>query len=85
MGVTVEVKLFVKQECPRCPAAKQACEGLQNLSIFDVGSIDGLAEASFYGIMATPTVLVLDSAGNEIAAWRGEVPRAAELHTLLAN
>ena len=81
----MEVKLFVKQDCPRCPAAKNACEGLQNLSVYDVGSIDGLAEASFYGIMATPTVLVLDSSGHEVAAWRGEAPDRAALHSVLAN
>ncbi len=81
----MEVKLFVKQDCPKCPAAKKACEGLQNVSVFDVGSIDGLAEASFYGIMATPTVLVIDSTGHEVAGWRGEAPQAAELHSILAN
>lgn len=81
----MEVKLFVKQDCPKCPAAKKACEGLQNVSVFDVGSIDGLAEASFYGIMATPTVLVIDSTGHEVAGWRGEAPQAAELHSVLAN
>jgi len=81
----MEVKLFVKQGCPQCPAAKKACEGLQNVSVYDIGSIDGLAEASFYGVMATPTVLVVDSAGHEVAGWRGEAPRTADLHTVLAN
>lgn len=81
----MEVKLFVKEDCPKCPAAKRACEGLQNVSVYDVGSIDGLAEASFYGIMATPTVLVVDSSGREIAAWRGEAPDSAALHTALSN
>ncbi len=81
----MEVKLFIKQDCPRCPAAKQACEGLSNVSIYDVGLIDGLAEASFYGIMATPTILVLDSTGHEVAGWRGEAPRISELHSVLAN
>lgn len=81
----MEVKLFIKQDCPRCPAAKKACEGLQSVSEYDVDSVDGLAEASFYGIMATPSVLVLDATGREVAGWRGEAPPVGDLHTLLAN
>jgi len=81
----MEVKLFVKEDCPRCPAAKRACEGVQNVQVYDVTSIDGLAEASFYNVLATPSVLVLDSSGKEIAAWRGEAPDASAIHELMAN
>jgi glutaredoxin len=81
----MEVKVFVKEDCPRCPAAKRAVEGFQNVSIYDVESIDGLAEASFHGVLATPSVLVFDSSGHEIAGWRGEAPDASALRTVLAN
>ncbi len=81
----MEVKLFIKEDCPRCPAAKRACEGLANVTVYDVGSIDGLAEASFHNVLATPSVVVLDSAGREIAAWRGDAPDPSALHRLLAN
>ncbi|MDO9556933.1 MAG: thioredoxin family protein [Coriobacteriia bacterium] len=81
----MEVKLFVKEDCPRCPAAKRAVEGLQNVSVYDVDSIDGLAEASFHGVLSTPSILVLDSSGHEVAAWRGEAPDPAALYTVLAN
>ncbi|HEY3318713.1 MAG TPA: thioredoxin family protein [Coriobacteriia bacterium] len=74
------IKLFVKDDCPRCPAAKRACEGI-DVEVYDVGQIDGLAEASFYGVLATPSVLVLDSLGHEIVSWRGAVPD----RTLLAR
>lgn len=67
------IKLFVKDDCPHCPAAKLACEGI-DVEVYDVGKIDGLAEASFYGILATPTVLVLDGDGQEVVSWRGAVP-----------
>lgn len=77
------VKLFVKENCPRCPAAKRACDGLTSLEVYDVGSIDGLAEASYYGVLATPTVLVLDSGGSEIASWRGEAPDRSALFALM--
>ncbi|MBC7266304.1 MAG: thioredoxin family protein [Anaerosomatales bacterium] len=81
----MEVKLFVKEDCPRCPAAKRACEGIDHLRIYDVDSIDGLAEASFHGVLATPTIIVVDSSGREVAAWRGVAPEPSELHAVLAN
>ncbi len=79
------IKLFVKDGCPRCPAAKRACEGLAGVEVYDVGQVDGLAEASFYGVLATPSVLVLDDDGREVAAWRGEAPNRAELVSYAAN
>lgn len=68
------IKLFVKDDCPRCPAAKKACEGIDGIEVYDVGQVDGLAEASFYGVLATPSVLVLDQSGHEVVSWRGAVP-----------
>ncbi len=79
------VKLFVKENCPRCPAAKRACEGLSVIEVYDVGSVDGLAEASYYSVLATPTVLVLDESGNELASWRGEAPERLALQSLLTE
>jgi hypothetical protein len=81
----LNVKLFVKEHCPRCPAAKRTCEGLEMLDVYDVGNIDGLAEASFYGVLATPTLLVLDAQGREIAGWRGEPPARETLMEVLAQ
>ncbi len=81
----MHVKLFVKDDCPRCPLAKRACEGLDAVEVFDVASVDGLAEAAFYGVLATPTVLVVDTAGAEVASWRGEAPDRSALTSLLAQ
>lgn len=81
----VRVKLFVKADCPRCPAAKHACDGLESLDVYDVGDMDGLAEAAFYNVMSTPTVLVFDADGREVAAWRGEAPTRTNLRELLAS
>lgn len=81
----MNVKLFVKDRCPRCPAAKRACEGLDALEVFDVASIDGLAEASFYGVLATPTILIVDTTGREVASWRGEPPARSDLMAVLAQ
>jgi hypothetical protein len=81
----LNVKLFVKDQCPRCPAAKRACEGIDAVEVFDVASVDGLAEASFYTVLATPTVLVVDTNGREVAGWRGESPDRSALMAVLAQ
>jgi hypothetical protein len=81
----MQVKLFIKDDCPKCPAAKHACENVDGVEVFDVGDIDGLAEAAFHGVLATPTVLVVDSCGTEVAAWRGEAPQRRELLDAIAQ
>lgn len=81
----MEIKLFVKQDCPRCPAAKHAVDGIEGVQVFSVDEMDGLAEASFYGILATPSLLLIDSDGNEIESWRGEVPDRMRLRSLIAQ
>lgn len=81
----MQVKLFVKDDCPRCPAAKRACEGLDAVEVYDVSGIDGLAEAAFHNVLATPTVLVVDATGAEVASWRGEAPERSALLATVAG
>lgn len=81
----MRIKLFVKDDCPRCPAAKFACDGLDGVEVYDVSEVDGLAEAAFHSVLATPTVLVVDTAGSEIAAWRGEAPDRWALRQAVAQ
>lgn len=84
-GTSVHIKLFVKQDCPRCPAAKHAVDGLNGVEIYDVGDVDGLAEAAYFNVLSTPTVLVVDASGREVAAWRGEAPERASLRAVVAG
>jgi thioredoxin-related protein len=83
----MEIKLFYKQDCPRCPAAKEICKKLEEhghpVNYYDAESVDGMAEAMFYMVMATPTLIVLDDKGNEIAAWRGSAPELDEVLSVL--
>jgi thioredoxin-like negative regulator of GroEL len=81
----MEVKLFVREDCPECPAARAACEGISNLSVYDVNDIRGIAEASLLGVASVPTIVVVDSAGREVAAWRGTAPDPSDLRAVLAN
>jgi len=46
---------------------------------FDVDTVDGLAEASYYDIASTPSTVVLDNNENEIKIWRGKTPRLEEI------
>lgn len=81
----MHIKLFVKDDCPRCPAAKRALDGFDNVQVYDVGDIDGLAEASYHSVLATPSILVLDSTGREVMSWRGTVPTTADVRGVIAQ
>ena len=50
-----------------------------NVLTYNVGTADGLAEASFYSVMAVPTVLVEDAMENGLGEWRGDVPKVEEV------
>lgn len=81
----MEVKLFVREDCPECPSARAVCDGISNLSIYDISDIQGIAEASSLGVVSVPTIVVVDSAGHEVAAWRGTIPDPSDLRAVLAN
>ena len=77
------VKFFTKQECPRCPQAKQLAQELEQdgytVVSYDVETVEGLAEATFFGVQATPTIIVEDADENMVADFRGQVPSREEL------
>lgn len=81
----MQIKLFVKSDCPRCPAVRRALEGIDDVQVFNVDDVDGLAEASFHGVLATPSVLIIDSSGAEVKSWRGEPPDPMHVKALLAQ
>lgn len=81
----MEVKVFIREDCPSCPAALQACEGVVNLSVYDLGDLQGITEATALGILSAPSVIVVDSSGHEVAGWRGQTPDPSEIRAVLAN
>lgn len=81
----MEVKLFIRDDCPACPAAVRACDGIAELSVYDLTDPTGFAEASALRVDSTPSVLVVDSSGREVAAWRGEAPDASAIRAVLAH
>jgi len=77
------IKIFTKKQCPRCPQAKQlGCElaqGGYSVVSYDVETADGLAEATFFSVQATPTIIVEDADENTLAEFRGQVPSRDEM------
>ncbi|OGP55505.1 MAG: hypothetical protein A2Y65_12335 [Deltaproteobacteria bacterium RBG_13_52_11] len=77
------VKIFTKSECPKCPAAKEIGgilqqEGLQVL-YYDIETPNGLAEAAFYSVLSTPSIIIEDENEKVVAGWRGSVPTLLEI------
>ncbi len=77
------VKVFWKTDCPKCPAAKAAVADSPKAELFNLDDVDGLAEAAFYGVMSTPSIIITDESGNEMTSWRGEVPSRQEIEKWL--
>lgn len=84
----MRIQLFTQDKCAKCPPAKEMVMRIQRdrgvaVQEFDVESIDGMAEAAYYGIMSTPSVVLIDSEGSEIVSWRGVTPDESKIYSLL--
>jgi glutaredoxin len=83
------VKIFTRAQCPRCPAAKEVGKKLEGegVSVFqyDLDTTDGLAEASFYSILSTPSLIIEDEQEKEVVGWRGMVPTLGEVRRHLGT
>ena len=83
----MKLKLFIKKDCPNCPAAKKVVKDLEEAGVpveyYDVNTIDGMTEGSFYMIMATPTTVLVDGSGKEIDSWRGQPPDAEKVKSYI--
>ncbi|HLB25450.1 MAG TPA: thioredoxin family protein [Nitrospirota bacterium] len=81
------VKVFVKDGCNKCPAAKDVAGRLKNEGFevheFHMETAEGLAEGVYYGVMSTPTLMVVDIDDNAVTSWRGVVPGVDEVKTAL--
>ena len=77
------IKIFTKATCPRCPAAKEIGKELKKKGVrvlhYDLDTVDGLAEASFYSILSTPSLIIEDEEEREVIGWRGTVPSLDEV------
>ncbi|NWG02038.1 MAG: thioredoxin family protein [Syntrophaceae bacterium] len=81
------IKIFTKAHCPKCPAVKEMGmvlkkEGVPVLN-YDLDTVEGLGEASFYSILATPSIVIEDEEEREVVSWRGVVPSLQEVRRYL--
>ncbi len=61
-------ELFVRATCPNCPPVKEFCSSLDMESwLVDVDTAEGFTRASERGIFSAPTVVFIDSEGNEVS------------------
>jgi len=81
------IKIFTKAKCPKCPAAKEMGTELKKEGMpvlhYDLDTMDGLAEASFYSILSTPSIIIEDEEEREVVSWRGTVPTLQEVREYL--
>ena len=82
------VKIFTKAKCQRCPAAKEIEKRLRKEGVpvfqYDLDTTDGLAEASFYSILSTPSLVIEDEEEREVISWGGIVPTLEEVRQYLS-
>ena len=81
----MKLKVFTKENCPNCPAAKKVAEAIEDegklqVEYFNVDDPDGLAEAQFFSVLATPTMVLADDTDKEVASWRGAAPEKKEVY-----
>lgn len=72
------LKVFTQPSCPACPPAKELAEKLEKkmdkilkVEYSDVSKPKGLAEATTYDVMSTPTLVLLDLDNNIKKVWVG--------------
>ncbi|RLA95407.1 MAG: hypothetical protein DRG25_00310 [Deltaproteobacteria bacterium] len=84
-----KVKLFWKAECPQCGNAKIVGDQLKQEGLivydYDLDTPDGLAEASYYGVLSTPTIIIEDEEENTIASFSGQVPTPSEVKKVISK
>lgn len=73
------LKVFVKQDCPNCPAAKDVAGQFPETEVYDIEQAEGLAEAAFYSVLCTPSIIIVDDKGREVRAWRCTVPSSKDI------
>jgi hypothetical protein len=73
------LKVFVKEDCPNCPAAKEVANQFPFSKLYDLDDAEGLAEAAFHSVLCTPSMILVDDQEMVVQSWRCHVPRPTEI------
>ena len=84
-GEAAAYTVYVRASCPGCPPVKAflAASGLPG-RLVDVDADEGLREAVAAGVLSTPTAILADGAGRELARARTVSELRATLMPVLA-
>jgi len=67
------VKIFTKPGCEKCELFKTQylprVKEIVKVKMFDMGTPDGLAEAVYYGVTLTPTLILTDEEDRVVGIW----------------
>ena len=66
------VKVFIRKTgCHKCHKVLKDSKVLKDkgveFQIYDIDTVDGLAEASYYGVMSTPAIVRVNKQGEEVS------------------
>lgn len=78
------LKVFLKKDCPNCPAAKEVARQFQFSRFYDLDDSEGLAEAAFHSVLCTPSMVLVDDEDSVIQSWRCHVPRPSDISNYAA-
>ena len=78
----MQLKVFFKDDCPNCPAAKEVALQFPFSELFDIEEPDGLAEASYFSVLSVPSLVLLDDNEVVVQSWFGRVPRPSEIENI---
>jgi len=87
----MKIYVFGKVGCARCESTKRKVTHLLDkwgvgdrigMDFVDMGTVEGLAEGSFYDVSQVP-VTIITQGQDEVARWDGIVPASEELRARL--
>lgn len=79
----MKVKIFWQPDCPNCPPAKELGKNLEEKKIYveykNIKEPEGLADAAYYGVMSTPSVIICGEDDSEIKIWLASTPKIKDV------
>jgi glutaredoxin len=79
----LKLKLFWKEGCEKCEQAKKMCKELDiKPAMFNLETVDGMAEACWHQITTTPALALTDEGDRELKVWRSVLQAKKELTEL---
>lgn len=75
------IKIFTKVNCVNCPKAKELGKQLEEKGFeviyYDIETVEGLTEASYFNIMTTPSIILINETTTK--SWLGKVPELKDI------